>query len=84
MKLFNGLYKYTYQTLFGKIELRRTEQGVQFIQHDEPRLGAVAITVCMPSIRQMRFNSRREAFIRLRELEKNSMQKLEELLQEIK
>lgn len=69
MKLFDGLTKYTYQTIFGKIELVKSkEHGVIYKFHDEVSVPNIRV---IPNGRlfYMRFDTRVKAFKKLKEME---------------
>lgn len=81
MKLFDGVNKYTYQTIFGKIQLFQCDEGIIFKFHDEVNVPNLRL-IASARMWQMRFDTRVSALKKLLLLEKNAITDLKKIIEE--
>lgn len=81
MKLFDGVNKYTYQTIFGKIQLLKCDEGIIFKFHDEVNVPHLRL-IASANMWQMRFNSRVIALKKLLAMEKIAIKDLTKIIEE--
>lgn len=80
MKLFDGINKYTYQTVFGKVQLERKGKDVIFNVLDNVKLGMFNVNI--PSkIFEMRFDTRVQALKKLKTIEASALSDLKTLIE---
>lgn len=79
MKVFDGILKFTYQTVFGKVQILKNGDDVVFNQIDSPNIANMSI-VTIPKFHMMRFDTRREAFLKLKQMETDAIRDLLKLL----
>lgn len=80
MKLFNGVNPYTYQTIFGKIQLIRNSAGIMYKLIDEVHIPHARI-ITHSKLFDMRFDSRVSAFKKLKKIEMEVVSDLKTLLE---
>lgn len=81
MKLFDGVNKYTYQTIFGKIQLLQCDEGIIFKFYDEVNVPNLRL-IASARMWQMRFDTRVSALKKLLLLEKNAITDLKKIIEE--
>lgn len=80
MKLFDGINKYTYQTIFGKVQLERKDKNVIFNVLDDVKIGMFNVNI--PSkIFEMRFDTRLQALKKLKKIEADALSDLKKLIE---
>lgn len=80
MKLFNGVNQYTYQTIFGKIQLVRNSDGIMYKLIDEVNIPHARI-IAQAKLFYMRFDNRVTALKKLKKLEMEVLSDLKTLLE---
>lgn len=82
MKLFDGIHKFVYQTVFGKVQLVKNDNGVTFKLLDVPNISHSSFVVS-DKFHLRRFDNRMSALKKLKQMERQAIEDMEKLLREV-